>query len=68
MAITSLKMIQIRHIRCFLTFTDIVNVKNTLYARFGSFLRKLWPFESLLPSFLPAVGGPLTYFWTFFGP
>ena len=31
---------------------------------FGSFFRKLWPFESSLPSLLPAIGGSSTYFLT----
>ena len=30
----------------------------------GSFLRKLWPFESSLLSLLPAIGGPSTNFLT----
>ena len=35
---------------------------------FGSFFKKLWPFESLLSSLLPAIGGPSTYLWTFLCP
>ena len=45
MAIIFSKMIQIGHMRCFLTSKFFVDVKNTSYAQFGSFLRKLWPFE-----------------------
>ena len=37
----------------------LVQFNNT----FGSFFRKLWPFESSLPSLLLAIGGPLTYLW-----
>ena len=35
---------------------------------FGSFFRKLWPFESSLLSLLPAIGGPSTYFSTSLSP
>ena len=31
---------------------------------FKSFFRKLWPFESSLPSLLPTIGGLSTYFLT----
>ena len=49
------------------SFTNTTSC-NTLLLQFNdtfrSFFRKLWLFESSLPSLLPAIGGPLTYFLT----
>ena len=46
MAITYSKIVQIEHMRCFLTSKFSIDVKNTSYAQFGQNLSKLWPFEN----------------------
>ena len=50
------------------SFTNTTISYNTVLLQFndtiGSFLRKLWPFESSLLSLLQAIGGPMIYFLT----
>ena len=50
------------------SFTNTTDSCNIVLVQFndtvGSFFRKLWPFESSLLSFLPAIGGPSTDFFT----
>ena len=57
MTIASSRLMQIKHMMCFLTCTEKVDVNNNLICLIGLFLRNLWPFECLLRSFFPVVNG-----------